>query len=363
MIDPITERRYSDCQELMDLWRKYHDYFKIAVGGEGITPEREHEFITIKSRIAMLHDSFMDCLDHDQNIGQNILSIVTRSITLRHIHRMSTAEIKKIELEWHESYLLLNETLGLLEDKRKRFAEVTPSEYYRRLYIRKTKRAVRDFLTSWTFKMIVAVVVIMVAIFLSMQFGLVEKIVQNPTGKKWVMKFEALIRMVHGDYPFRDIADFQRMDVGEAQNVKLREADVQKKNQYSPAAGIQRIDEAMSGSQDNVASLLRQHLDHFRHQDLAGQWDNCRAEIWAPNMMWGGSDAVVWLYRLPTTKSAVEIENKYQAWYSEVMAQSGRPPDWALFRRSNVIGVVFGGDNNGQARQWLRDQYTHQRTK
>ncbi len=360
MIDPLTERRYSDCQELMALWRKYHDYFKVAVAGDGITPEREHEFITIKSRIAMLHDSFMDCLDHDQNIGQNILSIVTRSITLRHIHRMSTAEIKKIELEWHESYLLLNETLGMLEDKRRQFAQITPSEYYRKIYTRKLVKSVRDFVTGWTFKMIVAVVAVMVAIFFGIQFGVVDRIVQNPTGKRWVMKFEDLIQIVYKSYPYRDVIGFTRMDVTESHDVKLRETDAQKKPKYSPEAGIQRIDQKMRGSANNVAPDLRRLLEHFKHTDLQGHWDNCRAEVYMPNMMWGGEECVVWLFRIPTTKQAEQIEQKYKAWWAE---QVGRIPDWLLFRRSNVIGAVFGGDRNGQAREWVRSQYMHQRQK
>ena len=82
MIDPVIERKYSDCKELIALWKTFHEFFKLGVRGQDITQDKEAKFLEIKSRIAMLHDSFLESLDHDQNIGQNIINIVTRCITL-----------------------------------------------------------------------------------------------------------------------------------------------------------------------------------------------------------------------------------------------------------------------------------------
>jgi hypothetical protein len=129
MIDLDLERKVADCGQLLKLWRVFHDFFAIAVKGEDITAAKEAQFLEVKSHIAMLHDSFMESLEHDQNIGQNILAIVSRSITLKHVNRMSNAEIKKIEIEWHESYLLLNETVGLLEEKKQELETVSAFSY------------------------------------------------------------------------------------------------------------------------------------------------------------------------------------------------------------------------------------------
>ena len=128
MIDPEIERQFADCQELLVLWREFHDFFSMAVKGEGITHDKEAEFLELKSQIAMLHDSFMDALTKDQNIGQEVLGIVSRSITLKHLNRQSVADIKKMEIEWHESYLLLNDTIGLLDEKRTELAGLSASQ-------------------------------------------------------------------------------------------------------------------------------------------------------------------------------------------------------------------------------------------
>jgi hypothetical protein len=129
MIDPKLEKELEDCRKLATAWRKFHDFFAIGVKGTDIAPDKEAAFLENKSSIAMLHDSFMEALTHDQNIGQNVMGIIARCITLRHVSRLSVAEIKKIEIEWHESYLLLNETIGYLEEKKENLASVSNFQY------------------------------------------------------------------------------------------------------------------------------------------------------------------------------------------------------------------------------------------
>jgi hypothetical protein len=129
MIDPKLERQFNHCSELLDLWRKFHEFMGFGVKGDSITPEHEAQFLHTKSRIAMLHDTFMTALMADRNIGQSVLTIVGRAITLGHLARMSVAEVKKMEIEWHQAFLLLQETLGTIEDKRTEIADVSEASY------------------------------------------------------------------------------------------------------------------------------------------------------------------------------------------------------------------------------------------
>lgn len=161
MIDPAVERQYSDCKELIVLWRTFHDFFVMGIKSENINPEKENQFLEIKSRIAMLHDSFMDALTHDQNIGQEVLNIVSRAITLKHLSRQSTADIKKMEIEWHESYLLLNETIGTLEEKRNELAQVNEAQYRAGKAAGAARQKFTHFFTSTGFKFTVVVVAVL----------------------------------------------------------------------------------------------------------------------------------------------------------------------------------------------------------
>jgi hypothetical protein len=159
MIDPAVERQYSDSKELLALWRTFHDFFVMGIKGENISPEKEAQFLEIKSRIAMLHDSFMDALSHDQNIGQEILNIITRAITLKHLSKQSPADGKKMEIEWHESYLLLNETIGTLEDKRAELGRINETQYRASKAAGVLGQKARNFFGSFYFKLTVGLIV------------------------------------------------------------------------------------------------------------------------------------------------------------------------------------------------------------
>lgn len=180
MIDPAVERQYSDTKELLALWRTFYDFFVMGVKNDNITPEKEGQFLEIKSRIAMLHDSFMEALTHNQNIGQEVLNIISRAITLRHLGKQSTADIKKMEIEWHESYLLLNETIGVLEEKRNELALINERQYRAGKVAGAAKQKVNNFLTSPMFKIAVIIAGVLFATFGVQTLGIYD---YNELGK------------------------------------------------------------------------------------------------------------------------------------------------------------------------------------
>ncbi|MBN1478438.1 hypothetical protein JXA47_16920 [Candidatus Sumerlaeota bacterium] len=148
MIDPALERNYSDCTELLELWRRFHDIMAQCVKGDAVTNEGEEDFLNVKSRIAMLHDSFMAAIMADKNIAQSMLTIVSRAITLHHLARMSVAEVKKMEIEWHQAFLLLQETLGNLEEKRQELSEISEAVYRAEQFRHRTKQRIDRVLKS-----------------------------------------------------------------------------------------------------------------------------------------------------------------------------------------------------------------------
>ncbi len=163
MIDPIVERHNADCNELLEAWRAFLDQFNAAVKAEdasGLTPEVEQRFMEVKARIAMLHDSFLESLKHDKNIGQNMIALVNRAITLRHMRRLSASDQKKVEIEWHECYLLLNETVGHLAEERERLAEINEFSHNMGVIRERIFLNIKWFFTSIYFKIIVAVGII-----------------------------------------------------------------------------------------------------------------------------------------------------------------------------------------------------------
>ncbi len=174
MIDLAVERQYTDCRELITHWKTFFEFFTMGVKGDALTPEKEGQFMQLKSRVAELHDSFLDALVQDHNVGQSMLDLVSRSITLKHVNRLSTADVKKMEIEWHESYLLLNDTIGQLEDKRNELALVSQTQYRSKKAAGLLQQKVHDFLTSMYFKMAMILAAVLFATVGIQAFGIFD---------------------------------------------------------------------------------------------------------------------------------------------------------------------------------------------
>lgn len=213
MIDPAVERQFSDTKELLALWNTFHQFFTFGVKGESITPDKENQFLEVKSRIAMLHDSFMEALTHNQNIGQEVLNIITRAITLKHLGRLSTADTKKMEIEWHESYLLLNDTIAALEQKRRELAEINETQYKAGLAAAGARQKVGKIVGSFYFKLAVIILGVLGATIGVQVMGLYDyddlgkmKALQTPYS--WG---KAVVRAVYDeDSPWPDVSLVRR---------------------------------------------------------------------------------------------------------------------------------------------------------
>ena len=176
MINPVLERRYADCNELVEAWKAYLEFFNLSVKSEDFqsSPDQEQQFLDCKARIAMLHDSFMESLKHDQSVGQNMLSIVNRSITLNHVRKAGHADQKKIEIEWHECYLLLNETVSNLSEERDKLADVNEMAFKLGKVKARAMTNLKSFMRSVWFKVALSIFIVFAIIFGVPFFGIYD---------------------------------------------------------------------------------------------------------------------------------------------------------------------------------------------
>ncbi len=235
MIDHDLDRRLSDCQELLHLWHNFHKYFALAVkGGDLITHEREAEFLNLKSRIAMLHDSLMATLKHDQAIGQHVLSLVERSITLKHIHKLSIAEIKKMEIEWHEAYLLLSETVASMEERREELEKINPTTFKMNRIKNNTKNFIVNTVSSLWFKVLCVLLAIPIGIIILNAFVPIRPLFMRygATRSVWY-GFEGVLRStISPNIPYDRFSDIKRNTSEEPEGFERDGSDF---NQYTAA--------------------------------------------------------------------------------------------------------------------------------
>lgn len=125
MEDPILNRSIEETKELAARWSQFHDFFRMGVKGENLTPQAEMKFLEVKMRVAMLHGSFMKSVKHDQKVAQNIISVMAACILLKRLKGMNATELQKLEYEWNEAYLLISDTISHLEEEREALLPVS----------------------------------------------------------------------------------------------------------------------------------------------------------------------------------------------------------------------------------------------
>jgi hypothetical protein len=161
--DAVLQQRLDDVKALLKIWNHFYKILALVFQTEDEIPdEKEREFQQIKTLVAEKHDSFMRVIEKDEHVGQNILTMVKRVISLSEFRRLSRLEVNKLLIEWHDANILLNETLGSLEyrlsdsgmrSQREQEKAATPT----------FDEKLKAFLTGPRFKQLMALFVILVA--------------------------------------------------------------------------------------------------------------------------------------------------------------------------------------------------------
>lgn len=105
-------------KEFMELWIKFHQIFKEAMNKSSITPEEEESFLQTKSMLARKFQTIVDSVSIDRPTVDRAYDVINQILFLKGISTLSEQTLKKMENDWHESYISLNRLLGHLEAQR-----------------------------------------------------------------------------------------------------------------------------------------------------------------------------------------------------------------------------------------------------
>lgn len=155
------EQRLEDVKSLIKIWHHFYRILAMVFQTEDeLPPEKEREFQQIKTLVAERHDSFMRVIEKDEHVGQNILTMVKRVISLSEFRRLSRLEINKLLIEWHDANLLLHETLGSLEYRLSEAGKKDQKAFEKAVSTSLGAR-VGEFMHSSRFKQVAALVIIL----------------------------------------------------------------------------------------------------------------------------------------------------------------------------------------------------------
>jgi len=114
------ERRVELCREFMNDWLLFNQILSSYPNPGVNKAQLENQFLKIKSKLAREHRVLQQTLLDDYNLDGNTMNIVSGATNLESIYGQSEVAIKKLQTEWHRAFISINETLGVLEDKKLR---------------------------------------------------------------------------------------------------------------------------------------------------------------------------------------------------------------------------------------------------
>ena len=114
------DRHVRLCNEFLNDWLLFNQILS-AFPSPGVNKAQlENQFLKIKSKLAREHQVLKDALGPDYKLDANTMNIVSGATNLEGIYSQSEVAIKKLQNEWHRAFISINETLGVLEDKKAR---------------------------------------------------------------------------------------------------------------------------------------------------------------------------------------------------------------------------------------------------
>lgn len=123
MKDKNLERKIESLNQLIDLWLMFKTFLQPLFPQE-VTPEKEEEFLYLKSIIAQKVENLTSKLEGRFPEGGQINKIVSYSTSLKEIIGESGLQLSKLLNDWHVFYIALNRVLGGLENKKRQLAEI-----------------------------------------------------------------------------------------------------------------------------------------------------------------------------------------------------------------------------------------------
>lgn len=167
MTDPNLEKKIKQTKEFVELWLKFRQLYRSAIGKSKILPEEEKIFLETKTLIARRYQSLIEALGVKPSVDDRTFDVIKDVLSLERVTTMSDDQMQRIENDWHNSLIIFNQILGGLENKKEELANISSF----------TKIGKNLSEISWGKVFVVLVAVILFAAIIKL--NLIEKIIEQ----------------------------------------------------------------------------------------------------------------------------------------------------------------------------------------
>lgn len=135
MIDRKTEADIKTLKSFLELWAKFHSIYNDTISKGTITKEDEAKFLETKDLIRNKYEVLGNSLEFKYMPHSRLTDPVNDILSLNGILFMSEKHLKRLNDDWKDSYIFLNNILERLKSKKRRLEEFNPVRVYLKRFL------------------------------------------------------------------------------------------------------------------------------------------------------------------------------------------------------------------------------------
>jgi len=123
MKDRKTEIDIKSMNSFLEFWGKFHSIYSGILGKGTITKEDEEKFLETKLMMRDKYSELKGSLEYNYMPHGRLTDPVSDLLSLQTVRLISEGNLKKINNDWKDSYIFLNNISERLKTRKRRFKE------------------------------------------------------------------------------------------------------------------------------------------------------------------------------------------------------------------------------------------------
>jgi hypothetical protein len=126
MIDRKTESAIKQIKGFIEFWTKFHALYAETIQKTVVSAEDDRKFIEARDAIRKKYAQLKGALDHNYMPQARFTDPVSDVLAVETVRFGSETSLKKLENDWKDSYVFLNNIAERLRQKRRRLEDFNP---------------------------------------------------------------------------------------------------------------------------------------------------------------------------------------------------------------------------------------------
>lgn len=126
MIDKKTESDIKTVRSFLEFWVKFHSIYSGVISRENISYEDEQKFLETKEIIKNKYEGLKGAFEFKYMPHGRLTDPVSDILRIDNVRFVAEKNLRKLQGDWKDSYVFLNNILERLENKKRRLDQFNP---------------------------------------------------------------------------------------------------------------------------------------------------------------------------------------------------------------------------------------------